>query len=51
MIDARGFLAKDREFIDSLLTGRHLTSSPFRDAIKTMDVAERILAQALLATF
>ena len=50
IIDARGFLAKDREFIDSLLTGRHLTSSPFRDAIKTMDVAERILAQALLAT-
>ena len=50
MVDARGFLAKEREFIDSLLTGQHLTSSPFRDAIKTMEVAERILAQALLAT-
>jgi virulence factor len=43
-----GFRAKNREFIDSLKTGREVTSSPFRDCWKTMDVAEKILAQALL---
>ncbi|NBQ31809.1 MAG: gfo/Idh/MocA family oxidoreductase [Proteobacteria bacterium] len=44
-----GFQAKNREFIESLKTGREVTSSPFRDAVKTMEVAETILAQALLA--
>ncbi len=44
-----GFRAKNREFIDSLKTGRDVTSSPFRDAIKTMEIAEKILAQAILA--
>lgn len=43
-----GFQAKNREFIDSLKTGREVTSSPFRDCLKTMEVAEKILAQALL---
>jgi predicted dehydrogenase len=44
-----GFQAKNREFIESLKSGREVTSSPFRDAVKTMEVAETILAQALLA--
>ncbi len=43
-----GFRAKNREFIDSLKYGRDVTSSPFRDCLKTMEVAEKILAQALL---
>lgn len=43
-----GFQAKNREFIDSLKTGHDVTSSPFRDCVKTMEVAEKILAQALL---
>jgi len=43
-----GFQAKNREFIDSLKTGVEVTSSPFRDCVKTMEVAEKILAQALL---
>jgi hypothetical protein len=43
-----GFRAKNREFIDSLKTGKEQTSSPFRDCVKTMEVAETILAQALL---
>jgi virulence factor len=43
-----GFQAKNREFIDSLKLGRDVTSSPFRDCLKTMEVAEKILAQALL---
>lgn len=43
-----GFQAKNREFIDSLKAGRELTSSPFRDCLKTMEVAEKILAQILL---
>lgn len=43
-----GFQAKNREFIDSLKTGHEVTSSPFRDCLKTMAVAEKILAQALL---
>jgi predicted dehydrogenase len=44
-----GFRAKNREFIDSLQAGRELTSSPFRDCLKTMEVAEKILARAILA--
>jgi predicted dehydrogenase len=43
-----GFRAKNREFIDSLLAGKELTSSPFRDTLKTIEVAEAILAQSLL---
>ena len=43
-----GFRAKNREFIDSLKTGKEVTSSPFRDCVKTMEVAETVLAQALL---
>jgi virulence factor len=43
-----GFRAKNREFIDSLKYGTDVTSSPFRDCLKTMEVAEKILAQALL---
>jgi predicted dehydrogenase len=43
-----GFRAKNREFITSLKTGEEVTSSPFRDAVKTMEVAEKILARALL---
>lgn len=45
---ALGFHAKNREFIDSVKNGVDVTSSPFRDAVKTMEVAEKILAQALL---
>lgn len=43
-----GFRAKNREFIDSLKTGRDQCSSPFRDTVKTMEVCEIILAQAIL---
>jgi predicted dehydrogenase len=42
-----GFQAKNREFIDAVKTGTQ-PSSCFADAIKTMEVAELILAQALL---
>ena len=41
-----GFLAKNREFIDCVKEGRQPQSS-FEDALKTMEVAERILAAAL----
>ena len=43
-----GFQAKNREFIDAL-KGGPIPSSHFRDAVKTMEVAEMILAQALLS--
>jgi virulence factor len=43
-----GFRAKNREFIDSLKTGKDVTSSPFRDCLKTMEIAEKILAQSLV---
>jgi predicted dehydrogenase len=42
-----GFLAKNREFIDCLKSGEQ-PGSNFSDAVKTMEVAEKILAQALL---
>jgi predicted dehydrogenase len=42
-----GFQAKNREFIDSVKQGT-LPSSHFGDALKTMEVAEWILAQSLL---
>jgi predicted dehydrogenase len=41
-----GFQAKNREFIDAVKTGTQ-PSSNFADALKTMEVAEMILAQAL----
>ena len=43
-----GFQAKNREFIDALRGGA-APSSGFPDALKTMQVAHRILAQATLA--
>ena len=43
-----GFQAKSREFIDSVKSGRQ-PSSNFADALKTMEIAERILAQSILA--
>jgi len=43
-----GFRAKNREFIDSLKTGVPMTSSPFSDTLKTMRIAEQILAQSVL---
>ncbi len=46
--EAFGFRDKNREFIDSLKRGKEMTSSPFRDCVKTMEVAEVILAQSLL---
>lgn len=44
-----GFKSKNREFINSLKTGQEQTTSPFRDCVKTMEVAEKILAAALLS--
>lgn len=43
-----GFRQKNREFIDSVRAGTSMTSSPFSDTVKTMEVCEKILAQALL---
>jgi virulence factor len=43
-----GFQAKNREFIDAVRSG-HQPGSSFPDALKTMEVAEKILAKALLA--
>lgn len=43
-----GFQRKSREFIDSLKSGREMTSSPFRDCLKTMEVVEKIVAAAVL---
>lgn len=42
-----GFAGKNREFIDCL-KARKLPGSHFGDAVKTMELAERILAQSLL---
>lgn len=42
-----GFQAKNREFIDCLKTKRQ-PSSNFSDALKTMEIAEKILAKAIL---
>ena len=44
-----GFQSKNREFIDSLKTGKTVCSSPYSDAIKTMEVADIILAQSILS--
>lgn len=45
-----GFQAKSREFIDSI-KGDAPPSSQFADALKTMEVAEHMLATATLASF
>ena len=42
-----GFQAKNREFIDCLKSGKQ-PGSNFQDALKTMEVAEQILALSLL---
>ncbi|HEY3282095.1 MAG TPA: Gfo/Idh/MocA family oxidoreductase [Armatimonadota bacterium] len=42
-----GFQAKNREFLDAVRAGTQ-PASCFADALKTMEVAERILAQGLL---
>jgi hypothetical protein len=42
-----GFQAKNREFIDAVKSGNR-PASHFGDAVKTMEIAETILAQALL---
>lgn len=42
-----GYRAKNREFIDCLIS-RTQPSSSFSDALQTMEVTQRILAQALL---
>jgi predicted dehydrogenase len=42
-----GFQAKNREFIDCVRAGRQ-PGSHFGDAVKTMEVADRILAMGLL---
>ncbi|MCE5218757.1 Gfo/Idh/MocA family oxidoreductase [bacterium] len=44
-----GFEAKNREFIDAVKAGTQ-PPSHFGDAVKTMEVAVRILAQSLLAS-
>jgi predicted dehydrogenase len=43
-----GFQAKNREFIDCVKEGGGRPSSHFGDAAKTMEVAQKILASALL---
>ncbi len=42
-----GFQAKHREYVDCLKSGQQPDSN-FADALKTMEVAEKILAQAIL---
>jgi virulence factor len=42
-----GFRAKNRQFIDAVQAGTQPESN-FTDALKTMEIAERILAQALV---
>lgn len=44
-----GFQEKTKEFVESLAAGVERTSSPFRDALETMRIAEKILAQAVLS--
>ena len=45
-----GFQAKNREFIDCVKFGEQ-PGSNFSDAVKTMEVAEKILAKGLLAQY
>lgn len=44
-----GFRKKTIEFINSIVSGKDETSSPFSDTLKTMEVCETILAQAMIA--
>jgi hypothetical protein len=44
-----GFQNKNIEFINSILSGKQETSSPFSDTLKTMEISETILAQALIS--
>jgi virulence factor len=44
-----GFQQKSMEFVNSILSGEEKTSSPFSDVLKTMEICETILAQALIA--
>lgn len=44
-----GFQQKSMEFVNSILSGEEKTSSPFNDVLKTMEICETILAQALIA--
>ena len=43
-----GFQAKHREFVDAVRDRAKSTGSPFRDSMKTMEVAEAMLGQAVL---
>ena len=42
-----GFQHKHREFIDSILNRKEITSSPFRDTLKTMEICQKILSQEI----
>ena len=44
-----GFKLKSREFIDSIKSGKCMTSSPFYDVLKTMRVLETIVAQSVMS--
>ncbi len=44
-----GFKLKSEEFINSILAGKSMTSSPFSDVLKTMRVLETIVAQSVLS--
>lgn len=44
-----GFKVKSREYVDSILAGKCMTSSPFSDVLKTMRVLETIVAQSVLS--
>lgn len=43
-----GFQKKSYEFITSVLSEKEETSSPFADTLKTMEICETILAQAMI---
>ncbi len=45
-----GFREKNCEFIDSIKNKEEKTSSPFSDAVKTMEIVEIIKAQSLLSS-
>ena len=43
-----GFQNKSIEFVSSLLEGKEKTSSPFSDVLKTMEICDTILGQAMI---
>ena len=43
-----GFHEKNLEFINSIVSGKEQTSSPFRDTLKTMEICNIILAQSMI---